>query len=133
MRIKFFFLAFLISCVGGIGYAAVDKVVNVALHNAGGPGEGGGIFPMARMLSVSPVTVTVTDDVNLDVLFRTSVGTVAVTIKDEAGAVHYVKNVDTSETNTVSVDISMLPAGTYTISFTNADKTLNKFGTFEVN
>ncbi|MDR1503920.1 MAG: hypothetical protein LBT43_15860, partial [Prevotella sp.] len=85
MRIKIFFLAFLISCVGGIGYAAVDKVVNVALHDAGGPGEGGGIFPMARMFSVSPVTVTVTDDVNLNILFRTNVGRVAVTIKDEAG------------------------------------------------
>ncbi len=132
MRIKIFFLAFLISCVGGIGYAAVDKVVNVALYNSG-PGETGPIFPMARMLSVSPVTVTVTDDVNLNILFRTSTGRVAVTIKDEAGVVHYVKNVGTSETTSLSVDISMLPAGTYTISFTNADKTLNKFGTFEVN
>lgn len=133
MRIKIFFLAFLISCVGGISYAAVDGIVNVALHNAGGPGETGPIFPMARMFSVSPVTVTVTDDVNLNILFRTSVGEIVVTIKDEAGAVHYVKNVDTSEITNLSVDISMLPPGTYTISFTNADKTLNKYGTFEVN
>ncbi|MDR2002550.1 MAG: DUF3244 domain-containing protein [Prevotella sp.] len=133
MRIKIFFLAFLISCVGGISYAAVDKVINVALHNAGGPGETGPIFPMARMFSVSPVTVTVTDDVNLDILFRSSVGAVVVAIKDEAGVVHYVKSVDTTETTSLSVDISMLPPGTYTISFTNADKTLNKYGTFEVN
>lgn len=133
MRIKIFFLAFLISCVGGISYAAVDKVINVALHNAGGPGETGPIFPMARMMSVSPVTVTVTDDVNLDILFRSSVGAVVVAIKDEAGVVHYVKSVDTTETTSLSVDISMLPPGTYTISFTNADKTLNKYGTFEVN
>ncbi|HMM01935.1 MULTISPECIES: DUF3244 domain-containing protein [unclassified Dysgonomonas] len=133
MRIKIFFLAFLISCVGGISYAAVDGIVNVALHNAGGPGETGPIFPMARMFSVSPVTVTVTDDVNLDILFRSSVGAVVVAIKDEAGVVHYVKSVDTTETTSLSVDISMLPPGTYTISFTNADKTLNKYGTFEVN
>lgn len=85
------------------------------------------------MMSASPVTVTVTDDVNLNILFRTSVGKIVVTIKDEAGVVHYVKSVDTTETTNLSVDISMLPAGTYTISFTNADKTLNKYGTFEVN
>ncbi|GAB6122362.1 DUF3244 domain-containing protein [Dysgonomonas termitidis] len=133
MRIKTLFLVFLIFCYGGTGYAATDENVDVALHNAGGPGQGEPIMPLARMITVSPVTVTVTDNVNMDISFRTNLGVVNVIIKDEAGMVHYMKNVNASKSVNLSVDISILPSGTYTVSLENAGGTLKKYGTFEVN
>lgn len=139
MKIKVLFLVFLLTCSAGISYAAVNGSIDVSMHDAGGPGQGGTIFPLAaRALSVtSPAVaatlkVTVTDNKAVNVLFKSNVGVATIVIKDEAGAVYYSKRVNTAKSAQVSANIRMLPEGTYTISVTSADGTLKKEGTFYV-
>ena len=133
MRTKFYFLVFIMLCLGGTAFAG--KIVDVPVGD--GPGEGGPTInpPAARMAvmsPISPISVKTVDDKSLVVSFSANLGVVTVAVKDEAGAVYYTKVVNTSYSGKLSVNISALPAGTYTITFVNTATSLKKYGTFEI-
>lgn len=133
MRTKFYFLVFIMLCLGGTAFAG--KIVDVPVGD--GPGEGGPTInpPAARMAvmsPISPISVKMVDDKSLVVSFSANLGVVTVAVKDEAGAVYYTKVVNASYSGKLSVNISALPAGTYTITFVNTATSLKKYGTFEI-
>ncbi|HMM01937.1 MAG: DUF3244 domain-containing protein [Prevotella sp.] len=134
MRTKFYFLVFIMLCLGGNAFAG--NIVDIAVGD--GPGEGGPtINPpaaarMAVMSTVSPISVKMVDDKSLVVSFTANLGVVTVAVKDETGAVYYTKVVNTSNSSKLSVNISGLPAGKYTITFVNTATSLKKYGTFEI-
>lgn len=131
MRTKIYFLAFIFLCLGGMAIAGNKGDIPVA----DGPGEGGPTTnpPAARrMLAVSPISLRMEENKTLQVSFNTDLGVVTVSVKDEAGTVYYVKAVNTSTTGELTVDVAVLPVGTYTITFVNTATSLKKYGIFEI-
>ncbi len=91
---------------------------DTALCGDGGGGDG--IKPRSpAMVITSGVSAT-----SLQASFRLSFEKVNVTIKDEQCCVHYQSVVAVPQSNKVAIDISMLPAGVYTIEYADRNRSV---------
>ena len=74
----------------------------------------------------SPVLVTTStvDATRLQASFRLKYKKVNVTIKDEYRSVHYQSTLSVPESNKVTIDITMLPAGAYTIEYADENSSV---------
>ena len=81
---------------------------------------GPGVKPRSpAMVITSGVSAT-----SLQASFRLSFEKVNVTIKDEQCCVHYQSVVAVPQSNKVAIDISMLPAGVYTIEYADRNRSV---------
>jgi len=92
---------------------------------------GGGVRP--RSISFSPVTGNLTDDLKIDLHFAMAVGNTQIEIKDANGIVYYKTTVNSSQTNSLTIDVSALLSGEYTITVKNTTEEVEKCGKFVIN
>ena len=119
---------FIMLSLGAIVHAS-DGPIDLKNDNGNGS-VGPEVNP--RSITLPPVTATFANNNSVEVIFTVNAGLVDIVVKDINGTVYYESTVNTSQSNRLSVDVSTLPADTYTITIKNKNGTLNKYGSFEI-
>ncbi|WP_029902348.1 DUF3244 domain-containing protein [Prevotella sp. 10(H)] len=137
MRTKFYLLAFIMMCIGGIAFAAIhgDGEVDLGPRGGeeGGGGNGGNPPKSGRIIPIKPVKAFLIQNETMEVTFFEIFGIVTVEIKDETGNVCIATNVNTALSAKEMIDVTALTPGTYTISFKDATGALKYYyGDFEI-
>ncbi len=115
MKIKHYIFSSLFLCFSSFLTVTAQ---DTALSSHGGGGDD--TKPRSPVL----VTTSTVDATRLQASFRLSFEKVNVTIKDEQCCVHYQSVVAVPQSNKVAIDITMLPAGAYTIEYADRNRSV---------
>ena len=112
--------------------ASVANAQDIEFYNDdNGHGQGGGTVN-PRSIQDVPFSANLTENNTIEFTFKGQIGNTEIAVKDENGTVYYATNVNPAQTNTLTIDVSMLPAGEYTITVANVAGDINKYGKFVI-
>ncbi len=117
------------ACMATTVYA--DDIDFFDKEGDGGNDTGGGAVK-PRSLRLALFTAELTEDMNIDFTFTQNIGSTEIVIKDENGVVYCTRTINTSQTNNLTIDVSGLIPGSYTITVKNSAGSINKYGKFVI-
>lgn len=115
MKTKRFFLALLMCISMGFYFEAGAYLLSIHETDEGSSG-GGGIL---KTFTVTEVEADYQENNQIEVLLLSTDADVAITIVNSANKVVYLKTVDSSQINTLTINVSTFSTGAYKISFKN--------------
>ncbi|MDL2215189.1 DUF3244 domain-containing protein [Dysgonomonas sp. OttesenSCG-928-M03] len=100
----------------------LSVILSFPVFSAPDKGEtiGGGVMVMSVRMKVSQVMIYITERDCVEAYFTANKGIVNATVTNNMGVELYSKKVDTSSEDSLNINISNLPEGSYLVMFTDA-------------
>ena len=130
MKNKLFLFLMMFACMATTVYAQDIEFRDTGETDDNGHGQGGsGVRPRSLTFAF---TAQLTEDMNIDFSFTEDRGNTEIVIKDNNGVVYSRNTINTTQTNKLTIDVSALPPGEYSITVKNTDGDVNKYGKFVI-
>lgn len=112
--------------------ASVANAQEIEFYNDNDDHGQGGAPVNPRSIQIVPFSANLTKNNTIEFTFKGKIGNTEIAVKDENGTVYYATTVNPAQTNTLTIDVSMLPAGEYTITVVNSTGDIDKYGKFVI-